>query len=173
MLYLLASFLLTNTLHGWLVFSHRGKNPASISYHSVKNKTTQLTYIGGHLISGMLLWLFVNELFSGYPQTYIVLGVTAVAVLSEWLQALLPASGKTDKIHTVFATIMASSMALLVLLCTIFFAPNRPVFLINLTLSAVVGSFFFFIRYPPKMGTWRLQFAGQIILYLQIFLLVY
>lgn len=172
MRYLIASFVVTNLLHGWLVLSQRGKNPASISYHSVKNRTTLLIYIGGHLISGSLLWLFVNDLFRGYSQMPLILGVTAVAAISEWLQALLPASGKTEKLHTLFATIMASSMALLVLLCTIFFAPSQVVFLLNVTLSAIVGSFFFFIRYPPKKGMWKLQFAGQIILYTQLFLLV-
>jgi ABC-type Fe3+-siderophore transport system permease subunit len=173
MWYLLASFILTNLLHGWLVLSQRGKNPASISYHSVKNRTTLLVYICGHLLSGALLWLLVNDLFGNEAQSHIILGVTSVAVLSEWLQALLPARGKTDKTHTVFATVMASSMALLVVLCTLFFAPNRCILAINLMLSAIVVSFFFFIRFPPKPGTWKLQFAGQIILYLQVFLLVY
>ena len=173
MLYLVASFIVTNTLHGWLVFGGRGGNPATISYHSVKNRRTLLVYIGGHLVSGLLLWLFVNQLFGAHQKTAVILAVTSVAVLSEWLQALLPAKGKTDTIHTVFATIMAASMALLVLLCTVFFAPNRLILAMNLLLSAVVASFFLFIRYPPKAGTWKLQFAGQVILYLQIFLLVY
>lgn len=173
MKYFVASIIVTNLLHGWLVFSQRANSPATISYHSIKNKRTLLIYIIGHLISGVLLWLFAKDFFGGRPQTTLVLALTALAVVSEWLQALVPAKGKTDTIHTFFATIMAASMALLVLLCTVFFSPNKLVLAINLLLSTVVASFLLFIRYPPKAGTWKLQFAGQIILYLQIFLLVY
>jgi ABC-type uncharacterized transport system permease subunit len=102
----------------------------------------------------------------------LVFAIAGVAVITECLQAVLPAKGKTDKLHTVFAVIMAFSLALLVLVCTILFAPSRLILGINLLISLVVFSFFSVTRYPPAKGTWKLQFIGQALLYLQMFLVL-
>jgi len=116
--------------------------------------------------------MFVISTFAGRPYYSIILTVTVVTIISEWLQAVVPARGKTDVAHTVLATAMAAGLALLVLLCTIFYAPNKFVLFTNLMLSTLIASFFLSTRYPPRPYLWKLQFTGQIILYLQMFMVV-
>lgn len=172
MKYLIASFVLTGLLHGWLVVHHRGNNLSTLSYHAVKTKRSLQIYTLSHLINGVLLWLFVNDLFSEHPQSWVILMVTAVAVIAEWAQAVIPARDKYDIPHTIFATIMAFSMWLVGILCTLFFAPSSLVFWFNIVTSAILGSFFIAVRHPPKPGFWKLQYLGQFILYFQILILV-
>lgn len=173
MKYLIASFLITGILHGWLIVSQWGNNPSTLSYHAVKTKTSLRIYTITHLVTAVLLWLFMSQLFGGNKWSWLILLIAGVAAVAECLQAVIPSKGKGDVPHTVFAVIMAFSMWLLGLICTILFAGEPLLFWFNIIASLCVGSFFFTVRYPPKPGLWRLQYAGQFVLYLQIFLLVY
>lgn len=171
MIYLVISFLLVNTTHGYLLFSQRKDSPATISYHSVKSQFTLLLYILTHLSAGVLLALFVVSEFGTMNKGLIA--ITSIAVLAEWAQALIPAKGKYDKAHTILAGIMATGLVTIVLICTFMTGTST---LVRLTGSLVVGIallFFSFAKYPPRAGFWKLQFIGQTLLYLQMFLLVY
>lgn len=172
MSYLIASFFMSMSLHGWLVFRHWNDNPASISYHAVQGRLEFRVYMAGHVVNGLLVGGFVYDLFYGRPNFGIVAAIAVVAILAEWLQAFIPAKDKTDKTHTFFASVMAASMALFALACTLLYAPNSTVRLINFSLSIILFSFLAFISYPPKQGFWKLQLAGQLLVYVQVFLLV-
>ncbi len=170
MSYLFASFVLVNLYHGWLVLDQRDVSPASLSYHSVKNRFTLGGYMLVHLLAGILLTLFIYSEFGfGY------LGLTligVVAVVSEWLQALLPAKGRTDKLHTVFAGLMSISLIILVMVAGSLSQAPEVLKIINLALCSLLLGACVFVRYPPKKGFWKLQFFGQSMLYVQMFILL-
>lgn len=173
MKYFIASFLLTGVLHGWLIIRQWGSNPATLSYHAVKSRLYYVLYVAGHLLNAILLWLFMNAFF-GTPGLHgLVLILAVIAVTTEILQALIPSKGKLDAPHTFFAVMMASSMYLIGLVCTFLFAPNVFVLWINIIASIIVGGFFLKIKYPPKLGLWKLQYLGQLILYVQIYFVVH
>lgn len=170
--YLFLSFLLVNLLHGYLLYDHRQSHPATISYHASKNNRTLIIYAVGHLIAGVLLALVVSDNFLTDSYKVAIIATAATAVITEWLQAIFPAKGKTDVLHTVFAVIMAFSMVLLGFLCTIVFSSNQFVQAINLTITAILVSFLVVVRYPPRNYFWKVQFIGQLLLYLQMFLIL-
>lgn len=172
MSYFLASFIVSGVLHGWLVYRHRNDNPASISYHAMRGSLEHGLFVVGHLLNGLLIVLFVNELFISQSSSLVVLILTGVVAGSEWLQAVLPARGKTDRLHTVMATIMALSMTILVLCLSLLYAPNKAVLAINVVASLSLLLMSTQIKHPPPEGTWKIQLSGQLLLYLQLFLLV-
>lgn len=171
MIYLVASFLLVNATHGYLLVSQRKNSPATISYHSVKSQATLLLYVLTHLIAGTLLALFVLSEF-GVTNKWLI-AITFVTVLAEWAQALVPAKGKYDKPHTLLAGIMAVGLLAIVLICSLTAETSSLARLTGLLVVGISLLFFGFVKYPPRQGFWKLQFIGQILLYLQMFILLY
>lgn len=128
-------------------------------------------YVLTHLIAGILLGLFVLQEF-GVSNRFLILA-TAFAVVAEWIQAIVPAKGKHEKTHTIFAGIMALSLILIVLGATLIV--DTPIFVkvLGFGVVATTLSFIFRIRYPLPNDFWKLQFLGQTLLYFQMFLLLY
>lgn len=172
MIYLIASFIIVNITHGLLLINLRGDHPGSISYHAIKNSRTLLFYRAGHFVAGLLLGLLVLSKFTTGPYAAVVIAITIVSILAEWAQAIVPAKGKSDKLHTILAAIMALSMVALGLVCTILFSPNLMIYAVNMVIFGVLLSLFMFSKYPPRSYFWKLQFIGQNLLYLQILLLI-
>lgn len=170
--YLLLSFIIVNALHGWLVIAHYPRNPATLSYHTLKDRRTLYLYGLTHFVNGILLLGFAREVFIGKPGAEILIAIVFVAVIAEWLQAALPARGKTNIAHTIFAGIMAITMLSLGFIATFEFATTGLEFLGGLFISAVLTVFMLFAQYPPRRNFWQLQFLGQSLLYLQMFILL-
>lgn len=171
MVYLVISFFIVNILHGYLLVNQRQASPQSISYHSIKNRLTLICYAVVHILAGVLLGLFIKTEFG--LDNILLVTVAAIAILAEWIQAVLPAKGKTDKAHTAAAGVMALFLILLVLICTFIVNPPAITWLIGVPICLALLFFLSQVRYPPAKNTWKMQFIGQNLLYLQMFLLVY
>jgi hypothetical protein len=105
-LYLLLAGLIINGLHVYLVWSQREDRKWSISVHAAKNNKTHLLYITGHIIGGFIFLVFAYSLFVEMYDVVWFFYWSCFTYIFEVLQALLPARGKTDKLHTITAYIM-------------------------------------------------------------------
>lgn len=170
--YLIVSFVLATSLHFFLVYRLCGKNPATLSYHAVTTRASQIVYLIVHLILGVLLWLIMTRDFGITPNDSVLYVLTLTAVFSEWGQAAVSAKGKLDLAHTILATMMALSMTLIPPLLVFSIGASRVLELLIVASTVCVLSLFLFVRYPPKPGTWKLQLLGQFTLYIQMFILI-
>ncbi len=114
---LLLSALFINGVHGWLLYYHRDSRKWSISEHAVLNKKSYFLYVLGHLLGGALWLVFAKIYFvdTVHLDWLFVLSIWVVGF--EYLQALLPAKGKTNKLHTIAALIMWGSFIIAGLMC--------------------------------------------------------
>lgn len=114
---LLLSALFINGVHGWLLYSHRNNRKWSISEHAVLDKKSYFLYVLGHLLGGAFWLVFAKIYFVDTVHLDWLFALSIWVVGFEYLQALLPAKGKTNKLHTIAALIMWGSFISAGLLC--------------------------------------------------------
>lgn len=117
LLYLLLCIVIMNGVHVWLLASQRMHRKESISEHAAHSDRTHMIYMVSHLCSGLLFLLFARSFFVARMDSLGLFYLAAFAVAFEWLQALLPARGKTNLAHSVIAYIMWVSFIVLGGLC--------------------------------------------------------
>lgn len=106
LVYLLLSAICTNGVHGYLLLSQKDNRQWSLSVHAVQTKKAILIYRLGHFAGGIFSMLFCYSYFIVHLHISWPFYIMLVAVIFEYIQAILPAEGKTEKIHTLAAYIM-------------------------------------------------------------------
>ncbi len=117
---LLLSAFFINGVHGWLLYYHRGNRKWSISEHAALDKKSYFLYVLGHLLGGAFWLVFAKVYFVDTVHLDWLFALSIWVVGFEYLQALLPAKGKTNKLHTIAALIMWGSFITAGLLCIAF-----------------------------------------------------
>lgn len=102
----LLSALCINGVHLYLLISQKAKRKSTISEHAVLHKKTYLLYVLGHLLGGAFFLLFAKEYYLDGLGLSGLFMLVVVTVVFEYAQALLPARGKTNNIHTITALMM-------------------------------------------------------------------
>ena len=106
LLYLLISIVCILGVHSYLLHSQRHERKWSISVHAAKHSKTLTIYLLGHIIGGGFFVLFAYSYFYALHDLKLLFLVACVAVFFEYLQACLPAKGKTNSPHELAAYIM-------------------------------------------------------------------
>lgn len=104
--YLLLSIICVNGMHGYLLQSQKNERKWSISVHAVKDRQAFNVYILGHVLGGFFFLLFAHAFFVKIHGFYWLFAVSCAMVGFEYLQALLPAKGKTNLPHSLTAYAM-------------------------------------------------------------------
>lgn len=114
------SALLINAVHGSLLVFHKVNRKWTISEHAVLGKKSFLIYVVGHLLNGALFLVFAKNYFVDVVGMNGLFALSVWTVIFEYVQALLPAKGKTNTAHTIAALAMWASFLSLGLLCIAF-----------------------------------------------------
>lgn len=114
-----ASGILVNGTHGYLLWSQRNERKWSISSHAALDRRTYLIYLIGHLSAGTLFAIFSYRFFAGIHKAEWLFWLSLIGIAFEYAQALLPARGKTDKAHASAAYAMFVSYTIVVMLAMI------------------------------------------------------
>ncbi len=104
--YFLLTFIFSQGVHIYLLVSQRQSRKWSISAHAANNTRTHTLYIIGHVLAGASFVLFSYEFFYQLHRLPVIFYAACAGVLFDYIQALLPARGKTNAIHTIAAYIM-------------------------------------------------------------------
>jgi hypothetical protein len=109
--YLILSGIIVNSVHGYLLWSQLDERKRSISAHAVKNRQTYTIYLLGHLTAGSLFAIFSYDFFVNTHDLRWLFWIVCAGVAFEYVQAALPARGKTDGLHSITAYAMFISYA--------------------------------------------------------------
>lgn len=104
--YLLLAYLSINSVHSYLLWSQKSKRRWSISEHAALNNRTLSLYIVGHLVGGLSFLLFAKSYYLTTHHYPAIFALVCITVAFEYLQAFLPAKGKTNTVHTIAALLM-------------------------------------------------------------------
>lgn len=103
---LILSAILINSVHAYLLVAHKSKRKWSISEHALLSKSSFFVYVLGHFLNGAIFLIFAKQYFLDAHHLYGLYYLSIVTVIFEYIQALLPAGGKTVQMHTYAALLM-------------------------------------------------------------------
>ncbi len=106
MIYMLLSALIVNGAHAYILWSQRKNRKSSLSANAAANNLTYIIYLVAHLVGGALFLAFTHQMFTQTYQSRVLFDLSFVGVIFEYVQALAPARGKTDKFHSLTSYIM-------------------------------------------------------------------
>ena len=109
--WVIASGVIINGVHGYLLWSQRDERKWSISMHAAKDRQTYIIYLIGHLLAGLFFALFAYKFFVTIHDLEWLFWLSILGLKFEYIQAILPASGRTNSIHAVTAYAMFISYA--------------------------------------------------------------
>lgn len=102
----LLSALVVNSVHSYLLVSQRKVRKPTISEHAAFTSTSLRLYIIGHIIGGALFLIFAYQYYVMTVDLAWLFGLTICMVTGEYVQAFLPAKGRTNIPHTIAALVM-------------------------------------------------------------------
>lgn len=109
-------------VHGYLLISYRNNKRFSISEHAVLSRNAYVIFVIGHVICGGSFLVFAYRYYMNVIQISGLFYLSILIVIFEMLQAIIPAKGKTNRLHIIAALIMWPLFLTLGIL-TIIFAP--------------------------------------------------
>jgi len=148
----LISALIVNGMHGYLLWSQRDERKWSISVHASKDRRTYTIYLIGHFLAGLFFAIFAYRFFVTTHDVKWLFWLSLFGLVFEYVQALLPARGKTNNAHAVTAYAMFVSYAVVALIAmitldlSIFVRLVAIPFLIMIPVFGIIA-----VRYQEKM----------------------
>jgi hypothetical protein len=97
--YLLLAGGLVSSVHFFLVWHHRDNRKYSLSEHAIITNRSHLLYFVAHFVCDILFLLFSYQFFLVEHSLYIPHYLNIAFVVLDFVQALLPSRGRTEKIH--------------------------------------------------------------------------
>lgn len=167
MVYLLISWIVTNTVHGFTVFVNRGLGLRTISENAAASDVLMLLYRIAHGINGLLL----IAIAAGLPEvrnSSFAITLALSSVIFEWAQAIFPYRGKFMHLHTVLAFAMAVSMVGLAWVLQLSADLSYTAFLIARAGGALAVILFAYFHHPPRPYSWIVQMLVINLVYLQM-----
>ncbi len=107
---LLISFLGSCGTVFYILAIHKGERKSSISLHVAADKNAHALFAMGHFVGGLCFLIFSYKFFYVNNGSLVLLVLASIGFLVEQVQAFLPNNSRFEKIHTVAAVGMASSM---------------------------------------------------------------
>lgn len=160
---LLLSGVFITIAHSLLLVRHRANRKWTISEHAVVTQRSLLLYRLSHLITGLLFLCFAWLYFIGEVAMPAFFALSIWIVIFEYLQALLPARGTTNKAHTMCALVMWGSFISLGALCIVLL-PAEPVqrVMAALVYVALLSNLLFASRHRERL---YISQVGMVILF--------
>jgi hypothetical protein len=117
---LFISFIATNGTYFYLLVSQKNIRKKSISHHVAERKRTHALFVIGHFVGGLTYLIFAYKFFFIDNDNLILFIFSLLGVIFEQLQAMIPARGKTEILHTILATLMSFFIGLIILTSPLF-----------------------------------------------------
>lgn len=168
---LLLSAIATNGVHGYLLTSLKTDRKWTISEHAVLRKKAFVLYVLGHVLGGGFFLIFAKLYYVDISNLNWLFGLSLFTVVFEYVQAFLPAKGRTNRAHTITALIMWGSFIALGVLSIVFLPVDgiRKLFA-SIFYAALLGTLIY--SYFDRQKIYKHQMAMVLLFYLSMFVLV-
>ena len=118
-LYLLIAGTVASLTHAYLVWHHRANRRYSISEHAILDKKSHSLYLAAHIICEVFVILYAYQFFFIDLHLMTPFYLLVVFAILDFVQALVPSRGKTERLHFAaayvswFSYILAGLIALI------------------------------------------------------------
>jgi len=101
--YLLCGGVLVSSVHFYIVWHHRSNRKYSLSEHAVIDRKSYFLYLFTHVIMEILFLLYSYQFFAVRHHLTLPYYLNIAFIILDFIQAVLPSRGSTEKVHTVAA----------------------------------------------------------------------
>lgn len=101
--YLLTAGLLVSVTHIYLVWRYRKANKRTLSEYAVVSKNGHLIYFIAHVLCDVLILLYAYSFLYVQHSLSLPFYLFVVFAVLDFIQAIVPSTGKTEKVHLVAA----------------------------------------------------------------------
>jgi|GEM_PF-3373991 len=169
---LLISFSVANSMHFYLLYRQRHNRKSTISYHAAKSRRTHTWYIAGHIVASTTFYVFARRFFISTPQSEILMTIAAIGWIADIIQAIIPAKGKAEKYHEIFAYVMAVSVILMGLLAAFTIPQPQIAELASRTLALCLALSIPISLIVKRKYFYRVQMISLLVFYVEMFIIV-
>ena len=85
--------------HFYLVWTHRGKGLLSVSEHAIADKNSHRIYFASHVVCEAFILMFSYNFYVVEHNVLIPHYLNICFIVFDFVQAALPSTGNTEKIH--------------------------------------------------------------------------
>lgn len=168
---LLLSALSINGVHGYLLRPQRSKRRPTISEHAVLHKKSFALYVLGHILGGGFFLIFANQYYMDTVNLPWLFWLSVLTVVFEYIQAFLPAHGRTNEPHIIAALIMWMTFISVGLLSIIFVPAATPrKILASLVYAALLISLVY--AFNNLQRVYKYQMTMVLLFYTSLFIIV-
>lgn len=169
-IYLLLAFLSVNIVHTYLLVSQKSERGLTISEHAAKTKNTHRFYLFSHMFAGVFFLLFAFEMFIIRNNTTALFCVSVVGALTEWIQAIIPASGRHERIHTAIAYLMSAIVTFIGILAAFLLPVDGLIKTLVLILGGLILCGYPLAVLLPKKYFWIIEMVNINLFFIQMIL---
>lgn len=169
---LFISFSVANSMHFYLLYRQRHNRKSTISYHAAKTRRTHNWYIAGHIVASTTFYIFARRFFISTPHSEILIALAAIGWISDIVQAIIPAKGKAEKYHEIFAYLMAMSVILIGMLAAFSIPQPQITELVSRTLALCLALSIPISLIIERKYFYRVQMISLLVFYVEMFVIV-
>ncbi len=167
---LLISFVVINVGHVLLLYRQHGKANCTLSERAVASPANLIIYILTHLVGGAAFLAFSYRLFWLEYHNALMLALASAGVMTQWLQAVLPAKGKFSAVHTALAFAMSGFIISMGIVGTFGLNISLSTRSLTLAIELIILSGYPIITIMPYKYFWLAQVVNINLFYLQMFI---
>ena len=166
------SFLLANLTHLYVLTRHRQSKRPTISERAAQSRWSFVLYIIGHGLAGLAFIGFAYQLFWLQQQSTILFTLACGGVVLEWLQAIIPARGKSEPLHRALAYGMSGFMVLLGIGAIISMPLSPAVRAVLTVIEVLIVCGYPLVKRLPQRYFWTIQVLNINLFYTQMYILL-
>jgi len=168
-LYLLSGGILVSLVHLYLVWHHRDNRKYSISEHAILTTKSHLLYFASHVACEILFVLFSYQFFIIENELHYIFYINLTFAGLDFVQALIPSRGRTEKAHIAAAYISWCCFLLGGILALFNLDVIEPYnALASILLIPILGMFFYMHFYRSKLYPYQLLLVPLFVFYMLI-----
>lgn len=165
--YLLFAGGLVSFVHFYLVWHHRDNRRYSLSEHAILTTRSHILYFVSHVICEIFFLLFSYQFFVVEHDIPLAFSLNVSFVVFDFVQALLPSRGRTEKIHFASAYISWLCYLLAGIVAVITLNVAQPYLAVALILLVpILGMFIYMHINRSKLYPYQLAIVPMFVIYM-------
>lgn len=165
--YLLVAGILVSSVHFYLVWPNRGSGKFSLSEHAIRTKNSHFLYFITHFIVEILFLFFSYQFFIVEHSLYLPFYLNVCFAILDFIQAIFPSRGRTEKIHWLAAYLSWLSYLTSGVIALFLLDVMQPyAVLATLLLIPILGMFAYMHINRSKLYPYQLSIVPLFIVYM-------
>ena len=168
-IYLIIAGLLATGAHFYVVWRHSDDRRQSVSEHAMLSKKTHLIYFVSHVLCEIFFLLFSYQFFVREHNFWLPFYLNTGFALLDFVQAVFPSRGRTEKLHMVSAYLGWVCYLLAGLIALLYLSIAQPYLAVSVILIVPILGMFVYMHFNrSKLYPYQLAIVPLFLIYMLV-----